>query len=184
MAGLAAAAFVGCSPVGPLTLPSPDAIGSIDVMRRTGTKNVQVARITDQSEIRDALHALTDLNVGWRRPIATSTPPEYTAALRAPAGTVLAAVWVGDSWLSAETLNEMPKAKRVRSLTAAERTLMLRALGVPNSAQLIPATPPNNPINPTVVPVTRLACARRAPVPPAGYRVRWADRTRKPRKDA
>ena len=33
---------------------------------------------------------------------------------------------------------------------------------------------PNNPINPTVVPVTRLACARRAPVPPAGYRVRWA----------
>ena len=35
--------------------------------------------------------------------------------------------------------------------------------------------PPNNPINPTVVPVTRLACARRAPVPPAGYRVRWAD---------
>ena len=32
--------------------------------------------------------------------------------------------------------------------------------------------PPNNPINPPVVPVTRLACARRAPVPPAGYRER------------
>jgi hypothetical protein len=39
----------------------------------------------------------------------------------------------------------------------------------------LPATPPNNPINPSVVPVTRLACARRAPVPPAGYRERWAD---------
>ena len=35
--------------------------------------------------------------------------------------------------------------------------------------------PPNNPINPTVVPVTRLASARRAPVPPAGCRVRWPD---------
>ena len=34
------------------------------------------------------------------------------------------------------------------------------------------ATLPNNPINPSVVPVTRLACARRAPVPPAGYRER------------
>ncbi len=32
--------------------------------------------------------------------------------------------------------------------------------------------PSNNPINPTVVPVTRLACARRAPAPPAGYRER------------
>ena len=34
---------------------------------------------------------------------------------------------------------------------------------------------PNNPINPPVVPVTRLACARRAPVPPAGYRVRYLE---------
>jgi hypothetical protein len=33
---------------------------------------------------------------------------------------------------------------------------------------------PNNPINPMVVPVTRLARARRAPVAPTGYRVRWA----------
>ena len=38
------------------------------------------------------------------------------------------------------------------------------------------ATPPNNPINPSVVPVTRLACARRAPVPPAGYRARYTFR--------
>jgi len=42
-------------------------------------------------------------------------------------------------------------------------------------AEANPAVPPNNPINPTVVPVTRLACARRAPVPPAGYRERSAE---------
>lgn len=33
----------------------------------------------------------------------------------------------------------------------------------------------NNRVNPTVGPVTRLACARRAPVPPAGYAERWAE---------
>ena len=34
--------------------------------------------------------------------------------------------------------------------------------------------PSNNPMNPTVVPVTVLAQdARTAPVPPAGYRVRY-----------
>ena len=35
-----------------------------------------------------------------------------------------------------------------------------------------PGSPSNNPINPTVIPVMRLACARRAPVPPAGYGAR------------
>jgi len=35
-----------------------------------------------------------------------------------------------------------------------------------------PATLANNPINAPVVPVTRLAGARRAPVSPARYRVR------------
>lgn len=33
-------------------------------------------------------------------------------------------------------------------------------------------TPPNNPIDPTVLSVTRLASARRAPVSLAGYRMR------------
>ena len=37
-----------------------------------------------------------------------------------------------------------------------------------------PTPPANNQIKPSVVPVTRLACARRAPVPPAAYLVRWA----------
>jgi hypothetical protein len=46
----------------------------------------------------------------------------------------------------------------------------LAALVMPGIVR--PATPPNNPINPSVVPVTRLARARRAPVPPAGYRAR------------
>ena len=35
-----------------------------------------------------------------------------------------------------------------------------------------PAAPPNNPINPTAVPVTRLALTRLAPVTSAGYRAR------------
>ena len=35
---------------------------------------------------------------------------------------------------------------------------------------------PNNPINPSVDPVVRVACARRGPVPPADYRERWADK--------
>jgi len=34
---------------------------------------------------------------------------------------------------------------------------------------------PNHRVNPTVRPVTRLACARRAPVQPAGYAERWVD---------
>jgi len=35
--------------------------------------------------------------------------------------------------------------------------------------------PPNNPIKQSVHPVTRFACAKRLPVWPAAYRVRWAD---------
>jgi hypothetical protein len=129
--GLAAVAIVGCSHVAPLALPSPDAIASIDVTQRSGTEVVQVAKVADPDAIRDAIHALTALNVGWRRPPNSSTQPDYAAALRAPAGTVLAVVWVGDSWLSAETLNEMPKAKRVRSITPNERTAVLRAFAIP-----------------------------------------------------
>jgi hypothetical protein len=40
------------------------------------------------------------------------------------------------------------------------------------------ATPPNKRVNPTVRPVTGLACARPAPSRPAGYAHRWAGNVR------
>jgi len=52
---------------------------------------------------------------------------------------------------------------------------MPRDLSQTSSGDSLTAGPHNNPIKPPVVPVTRLACARRAPVPPAAYRVRYAD---------
>ena len=52
----------------------------------------------------------------------------------------------------------------------ASASTALAALVMPGIVR--PATPPNNPINPTVAPVTRLACARRVTVSPAGYRAR------------
>jgi len=124
--------------------------------------------VNDPVAIQAVLSVLSALNTGWRRPLAASDAPDYTAALRAPAGTVLVIVWVGDSWLSVGTLNEMPKAKRVRSLTSQERTEVLRALAV-----LLLATPPNNAVNPPHSAVTALAHGgKRRAAGRAGYRER------------
>ena len=166
--GIAVVALVGCSRVTPVALPSPDAIASIDVTRRSGTEVVPLAKVDDPVAIQAALSVLATLNVGWRRPRAASDAPEYTAALRAPAGTVLVTVWVGDSWLSVGTLDELPKTKRVRSLTSQERTDLLRALAV-----LLLATPPNNAVNPPHSVVTALAQdGKRRAAGRAGYRER------------
>jgi hypothetical protein len=58
------------------------------------------------------------------------------------------------------------------SVRATKTRMERTANAIANARQQPPAAPPNNPIKLSVRAVTRLACASRAPAPPAAYRVR------------
>lgn len=122
--------LLGCSRPTAVALPPAGRVASLEVRSTVGSEPTRGTRTSDPTAIRAALHAIARLNSDWRAPSGTYPTPRYSVSFRSSGGTVLAACWIGDDWLGCRAIDEAPDVERLRSLTAAQQSALLRVLGV------------------------------------------------------
>jgi len=123
--------FAGCFGEPQLTIPPPEKVKSVDVMRLREPGGMrQVTELTDPERVRRLVEYIAR-DREWT-PVTGSFPAaDYTLTLSAWNGQPLVVLRIGGDWMGGTELGHVLSGGRQTAISSEERSYVLRLAGVP-----------------------------------------------------